>query len=124
VRFSIRLPALWVAHCHCSMCRRAHGAAFVTWVGCAEDGFALESGADELRRYPSSAEATRASCGRCGAPLLFQSSRWPGQVHVTLASLDDPSGLEPQAHAYWNSRAPWADWSGHELAQVEPAEGG
>jgi hypothetical protein len=124
VRYRIGLPALWVAHCHCSMCRRAQGAGFVTWVGTAEGGFALESGAEVLRRYQSSAEGTRSFCGRCGSPLFFQSSRWPGEVHVTLASLDDPSGLEPQAHAYWKSRAPWADWSGHELAQVEPDEGG
>ena len=27
------LPSKWVAHCHCSLCRRAHGAALVTWVG-------------------------------------------------------------------------------------------
>jgi hypothetical protein len=32
VQFELQLPATWVAHCHCTMCRRAHGAAFVTWV--------------------------------------------------------------------------------------------
>ena len=31
VRFRITLPTLFCAHCHCSMCRRPHGAAFVTW---------------------------------------------------------------------------------------------
>jgi len=120
VRFRFGLPALWVAHCHCSMCRRAQGAGFVTWVGADEARFALESGGDVLRRFQSSAAATRSFCSRCGSPLFFQSSRWPGEVHVTLASLDDPTGLDPQAHAYWSSRAPWADWSGRELAKVEP----
>ena len=121
VRYRIDLPPLWVAHCHCSMCRRAQGAGFVTWVGAAEDGFVLESGADVLGRYQSSAAATRSFCGRCGSPLFFQSRRWPGEIHVTLATLDDPAGLEPQAHAYWSSRAPWADWTGRELPKVEPA---
>jgi hypothetical protein len=23
----------WVAHCHCSLCRRAHGATYAPWVG-------------------------------------------------------------------------------------------
>jgi hypothetical protein len=122
VRFRIGLPALWVAHCHCSMCRRAQGAGFVTWVGTDEKRFVVESGADILRRYQSSAEGSRSFCGRCGSPLFFQSSRWPGEVHVTLASLDDPSGLEPQAHAYWKSRASWIGWDGGALPTAEPDE--
>jgi hypothetical protein len=120
VRFRITLPPLWVAHCHCSMCRRAQGAGFVTWVGNAVDRFVLESGGEILQRYHSSDAATRSFCGRCGSPLFFESSRWPGEIHVTLASLDDASGLEPQSHAYWGSRVPWADWRGHELPVVEP----
>jgi len=32
VRYRVGMPPLWVAHCHCSMCRRAQGAAFVTWI--------------------------------------------------------------------------------------------
>ena len=120
VRYRVGMPALWVAHCHCSMCRRAQGAAFVTWVGTAADRFVLESGAADLQRFQSSPQATRSFCGRCGSPLFFQSDRWPGEMHVTLASLDDASGLEPQAHAYWSSRAPWGEWEGRELAKVEP----
>jgi len=122
VRFRIGLPALWVAHCHCSMCRRAQGAGFVTWVGTDETRFVLESGADVLRRYQSSAEGSRSFCGRCGSPLFFRSSRWPGEVHVTLANLDDPSGLVPQTHAYWKSRASWLGWDGGALPAAEPDE--
>ncbi|MGE5337814.1 MAG: GFA family protein, partial [Gemmatimonadota bacterium] len=33
VGFEFELPPKWVAHCHCTQCQRAHGAAFVTWVG-------------------------------------------------------------------------------------------
>lgn len=33
LKLEATLPSKWVAHCHCSLCRRAHGAAFVTWVG-------------------------------------------------------------------------------------------
>jgi hypothetical protein len=105
------------------MCRRAQGAAFVTWVGTAADRFVLESGAEVLQRFRSSPPAERSFCGRCGSPLFFQSSRWPGEMHVTLASLDDPAGLEPQAHAYWTSRAPWGHWDEGQLAVVEPGEG-
>lgn len=120
IRFRIALPPKWCAHCHCSMCRRAHGAGFVTWVGSESDRFQLLSGEAELRRYRSSPPATRSFCGRCGTMLFFESSRWPGEIHVTLAHLDSAEGIVPQAHAYWGSRAPWADYSGHELPKVEP----
>lgn len=123
VRYRVGMPALWVAHCHCSMCRRAQGAAFVTWVGTATDRFVLESGREVLQRFHSSPQATRSFCGRCGSPLFFESSRWSGETHVTLASLDDAGGLEPQAHAYWNSRVSWCEWHGRELVHVEPDQG-
>jgi hypothetical protein len=108
VQFRIALPPIWVAHCHCSMCRRAQGAAYVTWVGADEAKFVLESGADVLSRFKSSPPAVRSFCSRCGTPLFFQSTRWPGEVHVTLASLESSAGLEPQSNAYWDDRVPWA----------------
>ena len=125
VRFRIELPAKWVAHCHCSMCRRAHGAGFVTWVGVGRTAFTLERGEAELGRYRSSPQATRSFCRRCGSPLFFESGHWPDEVHVTLASLDSAEGLEPQAHAYWSSRVPWAfAGEGDALQKVDPPEHG
>ena len=46
-----RRPTLFCAHCHCSMCRRNHGAAFVTWFGIARERLALEAGEDVLVRH-------------------------------------------------------------------------
>jgi hypothetical protein len=120
VRFRIGLPPKWCAHCHCSMCRRAHGAGFVTWVGSESERFQLLSGAGELRRYQSSAQATRSFCGRCGTMLFFESARWLGEIHVALAHLDSAEGITPQAHAYWGSRVPWVDLSDDDLPKVEP----
>jgi hypothetical protein len=108
VRYRMALPPLWVAHCHCAMCRRAQGAAFVTWVGADESTFALESGTDAVATFQSSPPAVRSFCSRCGTPLFFQSTRWPGEVHVTMATLDSADGIEPQAHVHWGSRVPWA----------------
>jgi len=120
VRYRVGPAPLWVAHCHCSMCRRAQGAGFVTWAGFPGDTFSLVAGEDLLARYQSSAPAVRSFCSRCGTPLFFQSSRWPGEIHVTLASLDSAEGLEPRAHAYWASRAPWLGWDGGGLPKAEP----
>ena len=124
VRFRGALPPKWVAHCHCSMCRRAHGAGFVTWVGFDRAAITIESGSETLTRYASSAHATRSFCSRCGSMLFFESGHWPDEIHVTLANLHGSHGLVPQAHAYWSSRASWADWSGTELPTVDPPDHG
>jgi len=41
MRFNIQPPNLFCAHCHCGYCRLAHGAAFVAWVGAADEQFEL-----------------------------------------------------------------------------------
>jgi hypothetical protein len=124
VRFHAALPAKWVAHCHCSMCRRAHGAGFVTWAGFPADAVAIDSGEDVLHRYRSSAQATRSFCSRCGSMLFFESGHWPGETHVTLASLDSADGLVPQAHSYWSNRVPWAIQDAAGLPTLDPPDHG
>jgi len=91
------------------LCRRAHGAAFVTWIGVAAERFELVQGADRLQRYRSSAEATRSFCGACGSTLLFESSRWPGEVHVALANVEGPVDRTPETDVYWADHVEWGD---------------
>lgn len=122
VRLAAALPPNWVAHCHCSMCRRAHGAGFVTWAGFPRAAITVERGEELLTRFKSSAMATRSFCSRCGSMLFFESGNWPDEKHVALGCLDSAAGLQPSAHAYWGSRAPWADWSGTALPTVEPPD--
>ena len=107
VRFRADLPSKWVAHCHCTYCRRAHGAPFVTWVGFPSGQFSLEPGSESPTWYESSADAKRAFCPRCGSPMFFQSARWPGEVHVARALFADPLDREPSAHVFFENHVPW-----------------
>ena len=104
--FEVTSPTLWCAHCHCSMCQRAHGAAFVTWVGVAEESFRLRA-SETLVWYRSSELAERGFCGRCGSSLFFRSSRWPGEVHVALANVDHEIDREPEGHVFWDAHVDW-----------------
>ena len=53
VRFSARLPSLFCAHCHCSMCRRSHGAGYVTWFAVPRARLRLDAGDDvEVLLFP------------------------------------------------------------------------
>ena len=47
--------------------------------------------------------------------MLFRSTRWPDELHVTRANFDDEVDREPQAHAYWNAHVDWV--------QLDPADG-
>lgn len=107
VRFAITPPTKWCAHCHCSMCRRAHGAAFVTWVGVPSEQFQITEGVDRVVRYASSKEAVRSHCGVCGSPMFFESTRWPGEVHVAVGCVNDPLDKKPVAHVAFDHRVDW-----------------
>jgi hypothetical protein len=109
VELEIGLPTKWCAHCHCSMCRRAHGAPFVTWVGVARERFAIVKGEASLVRHASSSAARRSFCNACGAMMLFEGDRWADEVHVARASIPGAIDRAPQCHVYYDSRASWVN---------------
>lgn len=105
VRYEVRGAFGRTGHCHCSICRRFHGAAFVTWTFVSPEQFHWVKGADCVRAYKSSANHERLSCEHCGSRLAAGS---PGQVfEVVLASVDGDPGVRPAEHIFVDSRAPW-----------------
>jgi hypothetical protein len=92
-------------HCHCLHCRRAGGAAFVTWVEFDAAGFRFVSGSPT--RYESRPRVTRQFCGRCGAQLTYQHADEPRIVDVTVCSLDDPEIAAPQDHVWYDRVISW-----------------
>lgn len=107
IQFEVSPPSRFVAHCHCENCRRAHGAAFVTWAGFPSAALTLAGDPTQLRRFLTETGATRSSCGRCGTPLFFESPRWADEVHVAVANLLDPPDQLPSAHAYADRAPAW-----------------
>ncbi len=107
IRFSVILPSLLCGHCHCTMCQRGHGAAYVTWFTVARDRFRVDRGEGELVVYASSGHGKRTFCGRCGSSLFCELSEHPDQVDIVLANMSDPIDLAPQAHIFFDDRARW-----------------
>jgi hypothetical protein len=107
VRFRVRLPSSFCGHCHCSMCRRNHGAGFVTWFAVSREALQLERGGDALVHYASSEHGRRSFCGRCGSSLFCESSLHPERIDVVLASMDGPIDRPPQVHVWFDDRADW-----------------
>jgi hypothetical protein len=107
VRFRVRFPSLFCGHCHCSMCRRNHGAGFVTWFAVPRAQLEMIAGSEELHRYASSTHGTRTFCRSCGSSLFCESAEHPDQIDVPLALIEGGIDRAPQFHFYFDSRAPW-----------------
>jgi hypothetical protein len=113
VKYAAKPPAKWVAHCHCSMCRRSNMAAFVTWVGFPKGAVRITAGAHRLKAYESSPGGRREFCVMCGAQLFAHMPRWEDEVHVTRASFVGDVDLPPTTHAFFSDRVDWARVDDH-----------
>jgi hypothetical protein len=111
VRYRAIGAPLWAAHCHCESCRRATGAPLTTYAGFAADKFAWTAG--EAVAFASSPGVLRTFCGRCGTSLTYQGERWPGEMHVLVATLDRPDAVTPKREAFAEERLPWLRLAPH-----------
>jgi hypothetical protein len=107
VAFQVGLPTVACLHCHCSMCRRNHGAGYVTWVAAGAPGFKVTAGEDQLTVYQSSAHGTRSFCSICGTSLFCINEQHPEIVDIPLANFDEPIDRPPEAHYYLADRVDW-----------------
>jgi hypothetical protein len=95
-----------MSHCHCSMCRKAHGAAFGTYARVAWERFRFVTGEDKLRRYRSSSDVTRTFCGECGSTLQFIPDGRPG-FGLAVGTLDDDPCAKVTLQIWVRDKAPW-----------------
>lgn len=113
VRYEVTGSLGPAGHCHCSMCRKSHGAAFATWAFVDPKRFRWTSGAELVEGYLSSPGRERCFCRKCGAPLV---ATHDGKVtELVLGSVDGDPGLRPREHIFVASRAPW-----HEITDALP----
>jgi hypothetical protein len=105
VQYAVADAFLYAANCHCSLCRRATGAAFKPFAGIERDKLRITKGAEDLMLFgDESAHDTR--CKRCGS-FLYSVVRDGAFVHVAMGTLVDDSTIRPSAHIFVGSKAPW-----------------
>lgn len=108
VRLTAQLQADSASHCHCSMCRKQHGAAFASYANVALADLVFEQGEDLLVSYRSSDTASRVFCGRCGSSLLFVEHSHPDVVGLALGVLDEEPDTRPSEHIFYADRPAWS----------------
>lgn len=109
VRYEISGPALTVAACHCTSCRRHSGAAYsvnlivptkamtVTGPLAAFSDTDTESGVPLAREH----------CRACGTPIRSIPGSSPKIVAVKAGTLDEPQSFAPRMHLFTQSALPW-----------------
>lgn len=105
VRYRISGRLFDASHCHCSMCRRQHGAVFATYVDFDPDDFEWTSGEELVKVFEPSPEGGWCFCGECGSTLA-------GSVNdkitsVTLGTVEGDPGIKPESHIFVGSKARW-----------------
>ena len=91
--------------CHCTSCRRAAGAPFVAWGTVDEADFRIAAG--RLAVVRSSHPVERGFCSACGTSLTYRNAQRPGEIDLTLATLDAPAAFEPRMHIWVQDKLPW-----------------
>ena len=118
VRYRIDGQITDVSHCHCAMCRKAHGAAFGTYGAVQQDQFHWTDGQDLIKIFSSSADMDRTFCSNCGSTFQTIYKPEPDLMYLALGTVDGDPGCRPEYHIYIGSKAPWSDVT-DDLAQYE-----
>lgn len=95
------------SHCHCSQCRRMHGAAFATFAGVARSGFRYVSGESDVTTYASSEALDRIFCSHCGTNILVSPKNEPAAIYLSMGAIEGDPPRPPGYHIYVGSKAPW-----------------
>lgn len=94
-------------HCHCSQCRRLHGAAFASFGEVPRDRFRYLSGESDLSIYASSEAIDRVFCANCGSNILADSRPDPAVLYIAMGTIEGDPECPPPYHQFVGSKAPW-----------------
>lgn len=117
IAFEVSAIGTRIAHCHCTMCQKFHGAAFSTYVEAKLHHINWLKGQELLVQYTAVNQTTRQFCQCCGSSISFESkyNRIDSTLELALALFEQPekllnsSNVKPDCHIYVESKAPWFD---------------
>jgi hypothetical protein len=109
VAIAVDVPVFWAWHDHSGPSRRAHGAAYATYVGCWKSKVRVTRGEEMLSRFEDSERRqVRSFCSRCGTPVMFTRAASPKWVNVPRALFSERTGREAKYHVAIDQLQDWA----------------
>ena len=117
IKYEINGPLVAPSNCHCTMCRKQHGAAFRSRARVEINDFRWVQGEDLVTFYESTPGTFRGFCRICGSPIINKFSagtplaerdpQAPSRYGIALATLDEDPGVRPAVHSFVAYKAPW-----------------
>jgi hypothetical protein len=107
IHFAVDGEVTDFSHCHCSQCRRMHGAAYATFAGVQRKDFKLLSGKEDIASFNSSDSHERQFCRVCGSNILIYLDSEPESLYLSMGAVDGNPALPPAYHIFVGSKAPW-----------------
>ena len=95
----------YASNCHCSVCRRATGAAFKSFAGIPREKLRVAKGEDSLMLF-GDALNNDTRCKICGS-FLYSIVREGAYAHIAMGTLVDAPTIRPTEHIFVGSKAPW-----------------
>ena len=117
--FEIDVPARWAWHDHSAGSRRAHGAAYATYVGSWRKRFRVTKREASITHFEDKPTKTvRGFCSRCGTPLTYERARSPHMVNIPRALFSGRTGRQPLYHIAIEELQEWA-YTGEPLVPLK-----
>ena len=114
-----RRPARWAWHDHTPASRRAHGAAYATYVGSWRKRFRITKGKTSITRYEEQGDQSRSQLlRRCGTPIAYERPRSPHMVNIPRALFSGRTGRQPLYHIAIEELQEWA-YTGEPLVPLK-----
>jgi hypothetical protein len=105
VRYEIDYRGEEASLCHCAVCRRQSGGAFMGFVTVPRAHYRLLKGEITYRR--SSDIGRRGFCAECATPLVMDYNYEDERTGIVTGSLDDPEAVPPVLHWGVESMLSW-----------------
>jgi hypothetical protein len=102
-------PVFWAWHDHTAATRRAHGAAYATYVGCWKSKVRVTKGEKAIGRYEDTERRqVRSFCSQCGSPVMLARGRTPKMIDIPRALFAGRTGREAKYHIGIEDMQDWA----------------
>ena len=96
-----------ISMCHCSMCRKAQGSAFVAVSPIESAKFKVTAGSELLKEYRAVPHKARVFCSNCGSPIYSARDDLPSVKRLRLGTVETPFECRNAYHIYVGSKASW-----------------
>ncbi len=97
----------WSCYCHCTDCRRNCAAPVTAFFGLPHESVTWSG--DPPAVYRSSPYVERLFCAACGTQMAYRNAGDTVNIHLYIATLENPETVSPRFHVFHTDHLPWLD---------------